>query len=214
MTLAKSPNHDALSVLSALKAGNKRYVASLRTDKRHIVSPILTYQHKPCAIILGCSDARVPVELIFDQGLGDLFVIRVAGNVAAPSQIGSVEFAVEEFATKLVVVLGHSHCGAVTACTHALMYPKSPASNLCHSPNVQAIVDRIRPSVLETYKLAKANDGKADSQSVIAQAIRANVNLSVAELKSSPFLAQKVNLGELMIVGAHYDLKTGNVLFF
>lgn len=202
-------NNEALSVLSRLKAGNERYVASLQTDKRSTLSPILTHHHKPCAVILGCSDARVPVELVFDQGLGDLFVIRVAGNVVAPSQIGSVEFAVEKFATKLVVVLGHSYCGAVTACVEALM------SENQYSPNLQSIVDRIRPSVLNLHEIASARHDKIDTKHFLDQAIRANVSFSVSQLKhGSQFLENMVNVGELVIIGAEYDLDTGKVAFF
>lgn len=203
-------NAEALTVLEALKAGNARYVASLTTNNRNIVSPVLTDEHCPSAIILGCSDARVPVELVFDQGLGDLFVIRVAGNVVAPSQIGSVEFAVEKFGTKLVVVLGHSNCGAVTACVHALVNPDS-----YYSPNLQSIVDRIRPSVLNLHEIATASDAQVDMDEFISRAIRANVRMSVSQLQhGSRFLEDMVSAGELLIVGAEYNLSTGQVRFF
>ncbi len=203
-------NAEALTVLEALKAGNARYVASLATNNRNIVSPVLTDEHCPSAIILGCSDARVPVELVFDQGLGDLFVIRVAGNVVAPSQIGSVEFAVEKFGTKLVVVLGHSNCGAVTACVHALVNPDN-----YYSPNLQSIVDRIRPSVLNLHEIATAGDVSMDMDEFIGRAIRANVRMSVSQLQhGSRFLEDMVSAGELLIVGAEYNLSTGQVRFF
>lgn len=196
-------------VLERLKQGNLRYVASLGNDTT-LSSPSLVQEHDPVAVILGCSDARVPVELIFDQGLGDLFVIRVAGNVVAPSQIGSVEFAVEKFATKLVVVLGHSHCGAVTACVEALMYP-----DLYYSPNLQSIVDRIRPSVLNLHEIATAGGHDADVATLTAKSIRANVRMSVSQLRhGSRFLEDMVSMGELMVVGAQYDVATGQVEFF
>lgn len=198
----------ATAILAALKAGNARYVKRL-SDGKAPPPPVLTQEHDPIAIILGCSDARVPVEIVFDQSLGDLFVIRVAGNVVAPSQIGSVEFAVEKFATKLVVVLGHSNCGAVTACVQSMLAPEQYPL-----PNLQSIVDRIRPSVLNLHEIATAKNDTVDTQNLIASAIRANVRMSVGQLKSgSPFLEEMSRLGELLIVGAEYDLATGQVAF-
>ncbi|OOS06598.1 carbonic anhydrase [Moraxella cuniculi DSM 21768] len=201
----------AKQVLAALKAGNERYVASLAsTEHVSIPPPALVHEHKPSAIILGCSDARVPVELVFDQGLGDLFVIRVAGNVVAPSQIGSVEFAAEKFGTRLVVVLGHSHCGAVTACIEALVNPEQ-----YYSPNLQSIVDRIRPSVLNLHEIATASGDDVDMDELIDRSIRANVGMSVSQLKhGSRILEDMVNAGDLLIVGAEYDVATGKVNFF
>jgi len=161
------------------------------------------------AIILGCSDARVPVEIVFDQGLGDLFVIRVAGNVVAPSQIGSIEFAAEKFGTKLVVVLGHSHCGAVTACVETLINPEKN-----YSPNLQSIVDRIRPSVYNLHELATANGQDVDADELVDRSIRANVRMSVSQLKhGSRALEDLTNSGQLLVVGAEYDLETGKVRF-
>lgn len=207
-----SKTKDARLVLQALKSGNERYIARLAQPEL-LVPSLLTHlpqEQDPIAIILGCSDARVPVEIVFDQGLGDLFVIRVAGNIVAPSQIGSVEFAVEKFHTKLVVVLGHSHCGAVKACVEALMYP-----DLYYSPNLQSIVDRIRPSVLNLHELATASGSDADVAELIDKSIRANVRMSVSQLKyGSRFLEDMVSAGELLVVGAQYDLQTGKVTFF
>lgn len=203
--------HDAKQMLAKLKAGNERYVAHLSsTEKISILPPTLVKEQKPNAIILGCSDARVPVELIFDQGLGDLFVIRVAGNVVAPSQIGSVEFAAEKFDTRLVVVLGHSHCGAVTACIEALINPEQ-----YYSPNLQSIVDRIRPSVLNLHEIATASGDDVDMDELIDRSIRANVRMSVSQLKhGSRILEDMVASGDLLIVGAEYDVATGKVDFF
>lgn len=199
-----------MTVLRSLKVGNARYMARLRDNKVEAKPPVLIAEQNPIAVILGCSDARVPVEIVFDQGLGDLFVIRVAGNVVAPSQIGSVEFAVEKFKTKLVVVLGHSGCGAVKACVEALMYPDQ-----YYTPNLQSIVDRIRPSVYNLHEIATAGGKALDPNEMVEQAIRANVAMSVSQLKhSSRFLEDMVRKGELMIVGAEYDLKTGQVDFF
>lgn len=204
-------NLNAQAVLAQLKAGNLRYVEKIKNAKEHHQPPpILVEEQLPSAIILGCSDARVPVELIFDQKLGELFVIRVAGNVVAPSQIGSVEFAAEKFGTELVVVLGHSHCGAVTACVETLINPDQ-----YYSPNLQSIVDRIRSSVYNLHEILTASDGEIDMDEFIDRAVRANVRLSVSQLKSgSRSLEDMVNSGRLTIVGAEYDVATGKVNFF
>lgn len=196
-------------VLDMLKQGNLRYVESLSANPKTQKRPELVSVQNPLAIILGCSDARVPVEIVFDQGLGELFVIRVAGNVVAPSQIGSVEFAAEQFGTKLVVVLGHSHCGAVTACVNTLMNPEQN-----YSPNLQSIVDRIRPSVYNLHELATANGQAVDTDELVEQSIRANVRTSVSQLKyGSRILEDLSGSGKLLIVGAEYDLETGKVVF-
>lgn len=201
---------DAQSVLQMLKAGNERYVANLAsTEDLRIPPPTLVHKQQPKAIILGCSDARVPVELIFDQGLGELFVIRVAGNVVAPTQIGSIEFAAEKFGTRLVVVLGHSHCGAVTACIESLVNPQH------YAPNLQSIVDRIRPSVLNLHEIATAGGEDVDMDELIDRSVRANVSMSVSQLKhGSRILEDMVKAGDLLIVGAEYDVATGKVVFF
>ncbi|MEG9302725.1 carbonic anhydrase [Psychrobacter celer] len=196
--------------LELLKEGNARYVDSLTNpDPAMQRRPELISDQDPLAIILGCSDARVPVEIVFDQGLGDLFVIRVAGNVVAPSQIGSVEFAAEKFGTKLVVVLGHSHCGAVTACVEALINPEQN-----YTPNLQSIVDRIRPSVYNLHELATANGQDVDADELLDRSISANVRMSVSQLKhGSRALEDLTRSGKLLIVGAEYDLETGKVRF-
>src|SRR5512135_1080372 len=135
----------AKEALERLRAGNARFVAQSRgaggapEGSRRLVP---SHEQRPFAIILGCSDSRVPAEIVFDQGLGDLFVIRVAGNVVAPSQVGSVEFAVERFDTPLVVVLGHTLCGGVGATLDVLQGRAKPGSR-----GLMSIVDRIRPSV-------------------------------------------------------------------
>lgn len=201
----------AEQALQMLKEGNARFVESLKNPNATLLaSNALMTEHNPFAIILGCSDARVPAEIVFDQGLGDLFVIRVAGNVVAPSQIGSVEFAAEKFGTKLVVVLGHSHCGAVTACVETMINPDQ-----YFSPNLQSIVDRIRPSVYNLHEIYTANGQSVDAEELVCRGIRANVRMSVSQLKhGSRSLEDLVNSGELLIVGAHYDLETGVVKFF
>ena len=200
----------AEQALEMLKQGNARFVENVQNPQSTLLaSNALTHVHEPFAIILGCSDARVPAEIVFDQGLGDLFVIRVAGNVVAPSQIGSVEFAAEKFGTKLVVVLGHSHCGAVTACVETLINPDQP-----FSPNLRSIVDRIRPSVYNLHEIYTANGQDIDAQELINRGIKANVRMSVTQLKhGSRILEDAVNNGSLIIVGAVYDLDTGKVTF-
>ena len=200
----------AEQALEMLKQGNARFVENVQNPQSTLLaSNALTHVHEPFAIILGCSDARVPAEIVFDQGLGDLFVIRVAGNVVAPSQICSVEFAAEKFGTKLVVVLGHSHCGAVTACVETLINPDQQ-----FSPNLRSIVDRIRPSVYNLHEIYTANGQDIDAQELINRGIKANVRMSVTQLKhGSRILEDAVNNGSLIIVGAVYDLDTGKVTF-
>lgn len=200
----------AEQALEMLKQGNARFVENVQNPQSTLLaSNALTHVHEPFAIILGCSDARVPAEIVFDQGLGDLFVIRVAGNVVAPSQIGSVEFAAEKFGTKLVVVLGHSHCGAVTACVETLINHDQQ-----FSPNLRSIVDRIRPSVYNLHEIYTANGQDIDAQELINRGIKANVRMSVTQLKhGSRILEDAVNNGSLIIVGAVYDLDTGKVTF-
>ncbi len=199
----------AFEALERLKAGNRRFVED--TADRVAVSSAsrrnqLVAGQAPFAIILGCSDSRVPAEIVFDQGLGDLFVIRVAGNIVSPSQVGSIEFAAERFGTRLVVVLGHSACGAVQATVEELERPSES-----RSPNLHAIVDRIRPSVetlLET-------DLAGDREALIRHAVRANIRLSVAHLKhGSRILEDLVDNDGLRVIGAEYDLETGAVEFF
>lgn len=166
----------------------------------------LTKGQDPFAIILGCSDSRVPAEIVFDQGLGDLFVIRVAGNIVAPSQVGSVEFAAERFGTRLVVVLGHSQCGAIAATLEEL---RRPTGN--HSRNLAAIVDRVRPAV---EGLVRTNL-RADPAALEREAIRANIRASASQLRhGSAVLEQLIADDGLCVVGAEYSLETGVVDFF
>jgi carbonic anhydrase len=198
--------HDALE---RLREGNRRFVAGLqdggvqcnRTQRFE-----LTQEQEPFAIILGCSDARVPAEIVFDQGLGDLFVIRVAGNIVAPSQIGSIEFAAAQFGTRLVVVLGHSQCGAVLATLDQLRQPAESQSR-----NLRSIVDRVRPSV-EALLSMELN---LDREALIRHAVRANVMVSVSHLRhGSEILEQLIDREGLLVVGAEYSLETGEVEFF
>jgi carbonic anhydrase len=162
-------------------------------------------EQTPFAIILGCSDSRVPAEIIFDQGLGDLFVIRVAGNIVAPSQIGSVEFAVERYGVQLVVVMGHSMCGAVIATLDELENPSDK------STNVLSIVNRIRPTVEPLFE----TDLRSKPDQLLEKSIRANILAATNNLRhGSPMLEQYVQDGALKIVGAEYSLESGIVEFF
>jgi len=167
---------------------------------------VLPELQEPIAIILGCSDARVPAEIVFDQGLGDLFVIRVAGNIVAPSQVGSVEFAAETFGTRLVVVLGHSSCGAIHATVEQLLQPSRAQSR-----NISSIVDRIRPAV-EGLLERRPQPERAELEQ---QAVRANIRTSADHLRhGSAVLEQLIQKDGLMVVGAEYSLETGVVEFF
>jgi carbonic anhydrase len=195
--------------LDRLRTGNARFASNVRgpdTIVSHTRRPELPSEQEPLAIILGCSDARVPAELIFDQGLGDLFVIRVAGNIVAPSLVGSVEFAASQFGTRLVVVLGHSKCGAVTATLDELQRPTENQSR-----NLQSIVKRIRPSVEGLLTTGLAHDRDA----IIEQAVRLNIQASADHLRhGSEVLEQLIRDDGLLVVGAEYSLETGEVDFF
>jgi carbonic anhydrase len=199
----------ARASLERLREGNCRFVAEVRS---HDAPPSrdrrieLAAGQAPFAAILGCSDSRVPVEIVFDQGLGDLFVIRVAGNIVAPSQVGSVEFAAERFGTRLVVVLGHSKCGAIGATLEQLQRPKENQSHNLHS-----IVDLIRPSVEGLL----ATDLRHDMDELVHQAVRANIRASVNHLRhGSEIIEQLIGSDGLLVVGAEYSLETGIVDFF
>lgn len=199
----------AADALQRLREGNRRFVngeLDRKTLAGHTHQPGAADEQTPLAIVLACSDSRVPTELIFDQGIGDLFVIRVAGNIVAPSQIGSIEYAAKQFKTQLVVVLGHTDCGAVIATLRELAQKESH-----RSPNLRAIVDRIRPAVEPV--LAKHKDDEAVE--VIGAAVRANVRASVEQLRHGSLILEKlIANGELQIVGAEYCLRNGTVAFF
>ncbi len=199
----------AAEALQRLREGNQRFVSGVRCVEAmlsHTRRDQLAGGQQPFAIILGCSDSRVPAEIVFDQGLGDLFVIRVAGNIVAPSQIGSVEFAAEQFETRLVVVMGHTQCGAVCATLEEMHRPSTEQSR-----NIKAIVDRIRPA-LEAFVPTELWQQKDE---LYKHATRANVRASVNQLRhGSDLLEHLVDQEGLMIVGAEYDLETGIVEFF
>ena len=198
----------AQEALRRLKEGNRRFVEGItaHTEPHVHRRQGLVAGQAPMAVILGCADSRVPAEIVFDQGLGDLFVIRVAGNVVAPSLVGSVEYATNVTGTRLVVVLGHSDCGAVQASIDELLRP-----NTLRSPNLRAIVDRLSPVVsplLET-------DLKEDRSRLVAAAVRANVRASVDHLRhGSAILEELIQEDGLQVVGAEYSLDTGEVEFF
>ncbi len=199
----------AREALERLMEGNRRFVAGehrYQGDTPSSRRRELIGGQQPFAVILGCSDSRVPVELVFDQGLGDLFVIRVAGNVVAASQIGSIEYAAEMFGTRLVVVLGHTLCGAIQATINQLMQPKEN-----QSPNLRSIVDRIRPAIETLLETELRNDPPA----LARKATRANVRMSTQALRTtSPVLEALIQDDGLLIVGAEYNLESGVVEFF
>jgi carbonic anhydrase len=198
----------AAEALARLKEGNDRYIKNVRS-----VDSMLSHSRRddqapqlPVAIVLGCSDSRAPAEIVFDQGLGDLFVIRVAGNIVAPSQVGSVEFAAERFGTRLVVVMGHSSCGAIEAALEAVMRKAGPASR-----NLMSIVDRVRSSIESLVATELANDPVR----LRREAVRANVRASAAHLRHSSEIIERLVMKEgLVVVGTELDLTTGEVAFF
>lgn len=195
--------------LERLREGNRRFVSQtgrIDTVTTHTRRSEVAAGQNPFAIILGCSDSRVPAEIVFDQGLGDLFVIRVAGNIVAPSQVGSVEFAATRFGTRLVVILGHSQCGAVMATLEELQQAKETPSK-----NLRSIVDRVRPAVEPLL----ATELCRDTDALLEQAIRANIRSAANHLRhGSDILEELLQKNELHVVGAEYSLETGIVEFF
>jgi len=193
--------------LARLRKGNERFVASIRDPAAALDAERrarLAAGQEPFAIILGCSDSRVPAELVFDQGFGDLFVIRVAGNIVAPSQVGSVEFAAERFGTRLVVVMGHTQCGAIDATVEAIT-GGGPVSK-----NLMSIVNRVRPSIESLV----ATDLARDPARLRREAVRANVRASVLHLRHGSEIIERLSLDEgLVVVGAELDLGSGEVSF-
>ncbi len=198
----------AHGALECLREGNRRFVSDVRSRDAELTRARraeIAETQEPFAIILGCSDSRVPAEIVFDQGLGDLFVIRVAGNIVAPSQVGSVEFAAARFGTRLVVVLGHSECGAVLATLEELQQPTE-----CQSRNLRSIVDRIRPCVEELLR----TESQHDADTLVHRAVRRNIGVSVNHLRHGSELLERLIRDEgLVVVGAEYSLKTGVVEF-
>lgn len=200
----------AISALERLKAGNRRFVSD---DLHYCGMPSiqkiryeLVTGQDPSAIIIGCSDSRVPTEIIFDQDLGDLFVIRVAGNIVGPSQVGSVEFAAQQFGTQLVVVLGHTRCGAVSATIEEIQHQAE-----CRSPSLCSITDRIRPSVEAVLDPKR----RLSPDVLLRRAVRSNIKASASHLRQgSPIIEQLILGNQLVVVGAEYSVETGIVDFF
>lgn len=199
----------AREALERLRQGNLRFTGNSQGANQFQMQAARakpTMIQEPFAIILGCSDARVPAEIVFDQGLGDLFVIRVAGNIVAPSQVGSVEFAASRMGAQLVVVLGHSYCGAVLATIEELQRPNDKQSR-----NLRSIVDRVRPSVEGLLE----GGMQLGQDELVHQAVRANIRASADHLRhGSEVLEQLVHERGLMVVGAEYSIETGVVDFF
>jgi carbonic anhydrase len=197
----------AHAALDRLRTGNARYVRNeAQTRVSGLDRSALTAGQAPFAIILGCSDSRVPAELVFDQGLGDLFVIRVAGNIVAPSQIGSVEFAAEKLGSRLVVVMGHTHCGAISATLDAVL-----SGNAADSRNIRSIIDRVRCAVEIAREAAPADDREA----LLRHANRANIRIACNQLRhGSDIIERLIDKEGLMVVGAEYSIETGEVEFF
>jgi carbonic anhydrase len=196
----------ALDALARLRDGNRRFTTNVRSLDSLLSHTRRAEQQTPCAIVLGCSDSRAPAEIVFDQGLGDLFVIRVAGNIVAPSGVGSVEFAAERFGTRLVVVMGHTGCGAVLATLEHMENPGGTSSR-----NLRSIVDRVRPSIEPLMQTDLARDRAA----LLREATRANVRVAADHLRhGSQLLEQLIQDDGLVVVGAEYNLETGEVDFF
>jgi carbonic anhydrase len=198
----------AQQALARLREGNRRFVEHLHDPALDLGGPrrfVPARDQEPFAIVLGCSDSRVPAELVFGQGFGDLFVIRVAGNVVAPSQVGSVEFAATRFGTRLVVVLGHTGCGAIAATIEELRRP-APSQ----SPGLRSIVDRVRPAVESIL----AGSADAALEEVAERAVRANIRASADQLRHGSEILKRLSADGLLIVGAEYSLETGVVDFF
>lgn len=199
----------ALEALKQLQEGNKRFTQDINGNDIEMNAAQrteLVEKQEPAAIILGCADARVPAEIVFDVNLGDLFVVRVAGNIVTPTQIGSIEYAVHNLGTRLIVVLGHSSCGAVAATVDSVV-SSSPAP----SPGLDSLISKITPAV---KTIMSSNDG-IDTSDLIAKSVKENVSNSVKELQNdSDILKDVIQNDGLLVVGAEYDLATGAVNFF
>jgi carbonic anhydrase len=201
------PSISAEAALTRLREGNARYAQNVRS-----VDALMSHSRRdmasqsPCAIVIGCSDSRAPAEIVFDQGLGDLFVIRVAGNIVAPSQVGSVEFAAERFGTRLVVVMGHTQCGAIEAAIESVTtHQRTPSQNML------SIVNRVRPNIEGLI----ATDLAGDPVRLRREAMRANVRASVNHLRHGSEVIERLSAnGGLAVVGSELDLSTGEVTFF
>ena len=199
----------ANKAIERLREGNRRYVSDNPSRVLHSESTFrsqMVQGQSHFAVILGCSDSRAPVELLFDQGPGDLFVVRVAGNIAGPDQVGSIEFAVARFGTPLVVVLGHTYCGAINATIDSLAAPTEDLS-----PNIRGIADHILPSIEPLIQVTPP----LEREELVRQSVRRNVSAGIRRLQeTSDILARSIRETGLLIVGADYSLDTGEVDFF
>ncbi len=199
----------ARDAIECLRDGNRRFATNMRSRDPLVGEAAraeLAKEQHPFAVILGCSDSRVPPEIVFDQGLGDLFVVRVAGNIVAPSQVGSIEFAASRFGIRLVMVLGHSQCGAILATLEGLRQPKES-----QSPYLRSIIEQVQPSVIGLLATELRNDPGA----LVKQAVRANIRASANQLRhGSAVIEQLIQSEDLVVVGAEYSLETGVVDFF
>ena len=194
---------DPEAALQRLKVGNQRFIEGTGTQRGGFDAQTMAAAQRPFAIVLGCSDSRTPVEILFDQGFGDLFVVRVAGNIVAPSLVGSIEFAASAFGTRLVVVMGHTGCGGITATLNAIATGQGPESK-----NLRAITDRITPHI---EAIARRGSGPETHR----EAVRANVRASVDHLRhGSQIVEELVMKGRVQVVGAEYEIETGRVTFF
>lgn len=190
--------------LQRLMDGNRRFREGQGSTSARAWSEQLAQEaQRPFAVVLGCSDSRTPVEILFDQGFGDLFVVRIAGNIVAPSVVGSIEFAASQFGARLVVVMGHTRCGAVEATVKAI------ETGLGHeSKNIRAITDRIAPHVQGLVR-------PGDPERILREAVRANVRASADHLRHGDRIMEELVMeGRVVVVGAEYELETGAVHFF
>jgi carbonic anhydrase len=201
LAASAGPGLSAAEAVRILKEGNARYVEDKlkhpHQDRERRALTSSQGQH-PFATVLTCADSRTPPEIIFDQGIGDLFVVRVAGNVAATDEIGSIEYAVDHLATPLVVVMGHSQCGAVSAVLDDAKLP----------PNIATLAEPIRPAVAK----ARADHPGAARDVLLNAAITDNVWQAIADMfQQSPIIRDKVKAGQVRVVGALYNIDSGQV---
>ncbi|PJE79859.1 Carbonic anhydrase 2 [invertebrate metagenome] len=207
MSSLQENNLSAEAALHVLKEGNQRFISGNNTHIRQTPEQrqeLAKGQH-PFAVILACSDSRVPVEQIFDQPAGSIFVVRVAGNIAAPTQIGSIEFALTQFDSPLIIVMGHTNCGGIQSAIDVIMNPQQPLS-----PNLRAITDRIIPSIEPMVKSLDHNHRKE----LVANAVKENVRVAVKHLQhNSATIEERIRHNQVCILGAEFSQATGKVQF-
>lgn len=190
--------------LKRLTDGNERFAMgnSIHPNRCEETKNALLRQQKPFVAVLSCSDSRVPIEIIFDAGLGDIFAVRTAGHVLSREVMGSLEYAVRSLGVKLVIILGHENCGAIKTAIET--YQNKSYNEL--SENLQSIMNHIYPAI---------ECVSSESQNYLDSAIRSNINYQVEDLmKKDEFIAQKAKNGDILVLGAEYSLATGKVTFF